>query len=100
MSVNIFDLHSGVLGVELSLGNYYAYGVTGDNTRRHLPTVIPVGSPLYDFAENLRSGDVIRFIGTFIPYISAQACYDNDTTYFAPVHFDSLQRIGYGAYLH
>lgn len=94
LGVETIDIRSGALGVELSLGNYYAYGVDGDNTEPHQPTTIPVGSPLYDTAADLRSGDVVKFDGTFIPYTSPQACYDNDTTYFALVRFNSIQRLG------
>jgi hypothetical protein len=64
MGVNVFDLHSGSHGIELSIGNYYAYGVTNSNTQPHPPTEIPVGSPLYEAAANFRRGDVVRFNGT------------------------------------
>jgi hypothetical protein len=101
MGVNIFDLDSGSYGVELSLGNYYAYGITAANTQPHSPTEIPVGSPLYEMAANLRSGDTIRFNAAFIPYISDAACYDQRgyTTRFAVVRFNSLQKIGWGLHL-
>jgi hypothetical protein len=95
LGVNIFDLHSGSFGVELSIGNYYAYGVTRNNTQPHEPTEIPIRSPLYDLTANLRSGDVVRFSATFIPYVSAQACYDNNTTWFALVRFNSIQKLGW-----
>jgi hypothetical protein len=95
LGVNIFNLGSGPLGIELSLGNYYAYGVNSSNTQPHPPTIIPVGSPLYNAVANLRDGDVVRFSGTFVPYVSPQACYDNNTTYFALVGFTSIQRLGW-----
>ena len=99
MGVNIFALHSGSHGIELSIGNYYAYGVTSTNTQPHSPAEIPAGSPLYETAANFRHGDVVRFNGTLIPYVSAQACYDNDTTRFALVRFSSLQRLGWNIHL-
>jgi hypothetical protein len=95
LSVHTTSLFSGGLGVELSLGNKYAYGVNERNTQPHSPTAIPVGSPLYELVSNLREGDAIIFNGTFIPYTSMQACYDNDTTYFALISFSSIQKIGY-----
>jgi hypothetical protein len=91
--VHTINLFSGGLGVELSLGN--TYGISERNTQQHSPTIIPVGSPLYELASNLREGDAIIFSGTFVPYTSVQACYDNDTTYFALVSFSSIQKIGY-----
>ena len=30
-----------------------------------------------------------------IPYVSPKACYDNNTSYFALVRFNSIQRLGY-----
>jgi hypothetical protein len=99
LGVNIFDLRSGPLGIELSLGNYYAYGVNSNNTQTHPPTIIPVGSPLYDIASNLRDGDVVRFNGTFIPYVSPQECFKNNTTYFALVGFTSIRRLGWNIHL-
>jgi hypothetical protein len=99
MGVNIFDVHSGSLGIELSVGNHYAYGVAGKNTQPHPPTEIPVGSPLYEVVANFRHGDVVRFNGTFIPYVSAEACQDNDTTRFALVRFNSLQKLGWNIHL-
>jgi hypothetical protein len=99
LSVETFDHRSGPLGIELSLGNDYAYGVFSDNTQPHPPTIIPVGSPLYDIASKLREGDVVRFNGTFIPYVSPQDCFKNNTTYFALVGFTSIQRLGWGILL-
>jgi hypothetical protein len=90
------DLSSGAYGVELSLGNYYAYGVEEENTRPHSPTVIPVGSPLYDKVATLQTGDTVVFSGTFIPYASREGCYSNDTTYFALIRFSSIRKIGAG----
>jgi hypothetical protein len=80
---------------ELTLGNDYAYSVDADNTQPHSPTVIPVGSPLYEAVSNLAEGDTVVFSGTFIPYTSAQDCYDNDTTYFALFRFSLVQKIGH-----
>jgi hypothetical protein len=95
LGVHTVDLFSGGLGVELSLGNNYGYGVSEQKTQPHPPTIIPVGSPLYEAVSTLREGDAIIFSGTFIPYISTQACYDNDTTYFSLFSFSSVRRIGY-----
>ena len=99
LAVHTDDLAIGGLGIELSLGNDYAYGVSRNNTQPHPPTTIPVGSLLYDVVSNLRQGDAVRFSGTFIPYISPQACYDNNTTYFALVRFTSIQRLGWNIHL-
>lgn len=90
------DLFPGSLGVELSLGNDYAYGVEATNTQHHAPTLIAVGSPLYKTASMFRSGDTIEFSGTFIPYISSLACYANDTTYFSLFQFSMIRKIGWG----
>lgn len=95
LDIHTVSLFSGGLGVELSLGNRYGYGISERNTQPHPPTIIPVGSPLYEVVSNLREGDVVIFDGTFIPYVSMQACYDNDTTYFALVQFSRIQKIGY-----
>jgi hypothetical protein len=95
LDVHTVNLVSGGLGVELSLGNRYAYGVNEQNTQPHSPTLIPVGSPLYEVISNLREGDTIMFGGNFISYVSAQACYDNRTTYFALFSFSSIKKIGY-----
>jgi hypothetical protein len=95
LGVHTVNIFSGGLGVELSLGNKYGYGVSEHNTQPHSPIIIPVGSPLYEVVSNLREGDAVIFSGTFIPYISTQACYDNDTTYFALFSFSSIQKIGY-----
>ena len=99
LSVDTFDKRSGPLGIELSLGNDYAYGVSNGNTQPHPPTIIPVGSALYDIASTLREGDVVRFSGTFIPYVSPQECLDNNTTYFALVGFTSIRRLGWNIHL-
>lgn len=99
MGVNLFDLHSGSHGIELSVSNYYSYGVSSQSIQPHPPTVIPVGSPLYEMAANFQHGDVVRFNATFIPYVSAQACYDNDTTRFGLVRFNSLQKLGWNIHL-
>jgi hypothetical protein len=96
LEVHTQDLSSGGLGVELSLGNYYAYGVDEQNTQPHGPTVIPVGLPLYNTVSMFRSGDTVIFSGNFIPYSSSQACYDNDTTYFSLFRFSTIRKIGWG----
>jgi len=95
LSVSTIDLISGPQGIQLSISNSYGYGVDWNNTASHAPTTIPVGSPLYDTVASLRVGDVIRFNATFIPYVSAQACYNNNTTMFALVRFNFIQRLGY-----
>ena len=100
LGVSTYDLRSGGLGVELSLGNRYAYGVSEDNTQPHLPTIIPLNSALFDAVSNLRSGDTVIFSGDFIPYLTTQSCYDNDTTYFSLFRFSSIRKIGYGLLLH
>jgi hypothetical protein len=96
LEVHTQDLSSGGLGVELSLGNYYAYGVDERNILPHSSTIISVGSPIYNTISALRSGDTVIFSGTFIPYSSPQACYDNDTTYFALIRFSTIRKIGWG----
>jgi len=83
----------------LSLGNFYGYGVDRETTQPHEPTLIPVGSPLYEIAANLTVGDTVRFSGTFIPYASPEACYRTFMTYFSLVRFTSIQRIGWGLVL-
>jgi hypothetical protein len=95
LSVDTFDHLGGPLGIELSLGNYYAYGASNSNTQPHPPTIIPVGSSLYDAVSNLGEGDVVRFGGTIIPYVSVQECLNNNTTYFALVGLSSIQRLGW-----
>jgi hypothetical protein len=94
LEVSTNDLSSGAFGVELSLGNRYAYGVDEENTQPHSPTGIAVGSPLYDKVAMLRPGDTVVFSGAFIPYTSPEACYSNDTTYFALFRFSSIRKIG------
>jgi hypothetical protein len=98
MEVSTQDLISGGLGIELSLGNYYAYGVDDKNTQPHGSTVIPVSSPLYNAVSMLRNGDTVIFSGTFIPYSSQQACYDSISyaTYFSLFRFSSVRKIGWG----
>jgi len=98
LGVHTQDLSSGGLGVELSLGNYYAYGVDEKNTQPHGPTVIPVNSPLYNTVSMFRSGDTVIFSGTFIPYSSPQACYDSISyaTYFSLFRFSTIRKIGWG----
>jgi len=61
----------------------------------HEPTTTAVGSPLYDVVSNLRQDDTVRCSATFIPYVSPKACYGNDTSYFALVRFNRIQRLGY-----
>jgi hypothetical protein len=100
LSVNTDNIFSGGLGVELSLGNRYAYGVTDDNTQPHPSTIIPPNSPLFEATSNLRSGDAVIFSGSFVPYTSEQACYDNDTTYFSLFNFTSIKTIGYDVTIH
>jgi hypothetical protein len=96
LGVSTHDLFSGDLGVDLSLGNSYAYGVSDKNTKPHAETVIPISSPLYRAVSTLRNGDTVIFSGTFIPYSSAQACYENDTTYFSLMRFSVVRKIGWG----
>ena len=98
LGVNTQDLSSGGLGVELSLGNYYAYGVDRKNTQPHGPTVIPVSSPLYNTVSTFRSGDTVIFSGTFIPYSSQQACYRvdivRDVFFIVPIFQHPENRMG------
>ena len=98
LGVHTQDLSSGGLGVELSLGNYYAYGVDEKNTQPHGPTVISISSPLYNTVSMFRSGDTVIFGGTFIPYSSQQACYDSISyaTYFSLFRFSTIRKIGWG----
>jgi hypothetical protein len=100
LSVHTDNIISGRFGVELSLGNRYAYGVTEENTQPHYSTIIPADSPLFEAASTLRSGDAVIFSGNFIPYTSAQACYDNDTTYFSLFLFSTIKKIGYDVTIH
>lgn len=95
VSVHTTNLFSGGLGVELSIGNSYGYGINEHNTMPHPATIIPIGSRLYEVVSSLREGDAIMFSGAFVPYISTQACYDNNTTYFGLISFSSIQKIGY-----
>lgn len=96
LGVSTQDLSTGGLGIELSLGNFPGYGISARNIKPHAETIIPVGSPLYRVVSNLRSGDTVIFSGTFIPYSSPQACYQNDTTYFSLVRFSTIRKIGWG----
>ncbi|HEX2652244.1 MAG TPA: hypothetical protein VHN11_01155, partial [Xanthobacteraceae bacterium] len=100
LSVDV-ALRSGPLGIGLFLGNHETYGIRKGSTHPHSPTIISVGSPLYDIAANLRDGDMLRFSGTFIPFISPQACYDSISysTQFALFRFTTIQRLGSGVLL-
>jgi hypothetical protein len=101
LEVSTYDLKSGSLGIGLSLGNRYSYGVNSRNTQPHEPTTIPIGSSLYAVASNLRPlVDAVRFSGTFIPYASPQACYDNSTSYFSLFSFTSIQRLAGNIHLY
>jgi hypothetical protein len=100
LAIHTDGLQNGGLGVELSLGNEYAYGISEDNTAPHTDTRISQKSPLYDVAANLQNGDTIVFSGTFIPYRTYEDCYNNDTTYFALVRFSSIRKTGWGLILH
>lgn len=91
--VHTENLYPGALGVGLWLGTN---AVSEDSTQPHPPTIIPVGSPLYQVVSNLRNGDTVIFSGSFIPYISTQACYDNHTNDIASFSFSSIRRIGWG----
>jgi hypothetical protein len=90
------DSFKGLLWEVLELGNYYPNGAYGDeNMQPHSPTIFPVGSPLYNTASTLVDGDTVVFGGTFVPFTSAQACYDN-IHYFSLFHFSSIRKIGRG----
>ena len=95
LRVDTVPLNLSEFGKELSVSNYYSYGISRDNTQPHEATEIPADSPLYDAAANLREGDTVRFDATIIPYISDQACRDNDTARFALVRFTRLQKLGW-----
>ena len=96
--VSTKNLVGGGLGIELSLGNSYEYRVDDRNTQPHFPTIFPIRSPLYNTASTLGSGDAVVFSGTFVPFTSAQACYDTigHATYFSLFHFSSIRKIGRG----
>jgi hypothetical protein len=100
LDVQTGNLRKGSLGIVLSLGNDYAYGVQQSNTRTHSPTVIPAGSPLYAVTAGLRRLDVIRFNATFIPYSPPQDCYKNNTSYFSLIRFIKINRIGWNINLY
>lgn len=97
LSVSTEDLYPGAFGVGLWLGTDV---VSEDSTQPHSPTIIPAGSPLYQVVSNLRDGDTVVFDGTFMPYVSQQACYDNDSNEIASFSFSSIRRIGWGLELH
>ncbi len=94
LDIQTNNLVAGDLGIELSLGNAYRYWVSDDNTRPHSATIFPVGSPLYNTASTLRNGDTVVFSGTFVPFTSAQACYDTIgyATYFSLFKFSSIRK--------
>jgi len=91
-------LVSGGLGVELSLGNFYAYGVSDENTPQHSQLLIAKNAPLYNVAATLGPGDTVAFGGRFVPFNSPTACYDaiSYATYVSLFQFSSLQKLGYG----
>jgi hypothetical protein len=98
---NLRPSASGALGIELSLGNSDGWVVSNPNA--HPPTFastsevrIRVGSPLYNTASMLRSGDTVAFGGAFVPFSSPQACYATlgGATYFSLFRFSSIRKIG------
>ena len=97
--VHTYDLHTAPgLGFDivLQVENFGEW----KGLRPHAPTEIPVGSPLYDIAANLRSGDAVRFDGTFVPYVSKEACYDfHPAATVGLVRFKSLKRLGWNIHL-
>lgn len=98
LSNDIINRNGGTsLGIQLTLGNYYSYGVSAQNTQRHSVTTIPVGSPLYNISSTLRTDDIIMFSGSFVPFSSARACTENlgHSTYFSLFRFSAIRKLGH-----
>lgn len=91
------SLYGGPLGIELSLGNGFFYGIDQSDVIPIGPLVIPKSSPLYNQIISLRSGgyDEVEFSARFDPFTSLAACESaiGYSTYFSAVQLLSLRYI-------
>ena len=92
------DLYSGSLGIGLSVGNFYGYGVTRDGTTPAGSLLIRAGTPLYHVVSKIPDNDYDRvsFSGRFVPFASSTACEKaiHYATYFDAIRFYEVRDLG------
>ena len=92
------DLYSGSLGIGLSVGNSYGYGVTRDGTTPAGSLLIRAGTPLYHVVSKIPDNDYDRvsFSGRFVPFVSSTACEKaiHYATYFDAIRFYEVRDLG------
>lgn len=87
-----------VLSRALVLVNFYAEWMSPSTTQQHPETEFSVGSAFQKTVLGLTEGDSVVFSGSFVPFKSAQACYNavDASDYFSMFHFSSIRKIGSG----
>ncbi len=92
------NLYSGSLGIGLSVGNFYGYGVGHRGTTSIGSLLIRVGTPLYNAVSKIPDNcrDRVMFGGQFVPFISSAACEKaiNYATYFDAIRFREVRDLG------
>lgn len=89
---------TGSLGIGLSIGNSYEYGITRHRTVPIGSLAIKSGTPLYDaiakMPDNGRAN--VLFSGRFVPFVNLAACEKaiHYATYFSAMRFDSVRYLG------